>query len=90
MPKTRISPTVQITAELVNSNLVEAVSQAAVAATVRAHVKSAVEAALLEITDHQIRQIWIHGLDKNAKEAAKAKNKWLMLPQLIRHMDQYA
>ena len=49
----------QMTAELVNTNLVDAGSQGAKAAAVRAHIKRAVEAALLEITDHQIRQICI-------------------------------
>ena len=60
---------------LVDTNVIPEASHAAVAAAVRDHVKKEVEAALLEITDHQIRQIWIHGLDKTPREAAKAEDK---------------
>ena len=63
---------------------------AAITAAIAAQVQKTVEASLLELTDHQIRQIWIHGLDKPAREAAKAETKRLTLPQLLRHVDQYA
>ena len=64
--------------------------EAAIAAAIKDQAQSSLEQALLEHTDHQIRQIWIHGLEKPAREAAKAESKRLTLPQLFCHMDQYA
>ena len=66
------------------------ITEAKITAAVQKAIKTSVEKALLDVTGHQIRQIWIHGLDKPAREAAKAENKRLTLPQLFRHVDQYA
>ena len=65
-------------------------NEAAIAAAIKAQVQASVEKALLELTDHQFHQIWIHGLDKPAREATIAESKRLTLPQLFRHVDQYA
>ena len=55
---------------LVDTNVIPEASRSAVAAAVRDLVKKEVEVALLEITDHQIHQISIHGIDKTPREAA--------------------
>ena len=59
-------------------------------AATRAAITTALETALSDISNHPVKQFWIHGLEKNAKEAAKAEASRLDLQHLLKHVDQFA
>ena len=66
------------------------ITEAKITDAVQKTLDTALKKALLDITNHQIQQIWMHGLDKPARDAAKAEYKRLTLPQLFRHVDRFA
>ena len=66
------------------------VTDAAKEEAIRAAIIAGQEKVLAEVTGHLLKQMWISGLDKNAKEAAKAESSRLKLNDLLRHADQFS